>query len=187
MKRVYSATILALSSLVLIFSVFLLSCAEAEKATTVSTTKNLRAPAYPLITIDPYTSAWSNTDQLFDGPVRHWTGKRHGLIGAIRVDGQVYRFLGKEELPRQAIVPMANQGAWDARFTTGKPAAGWEKPEFNDTKWQAGKGAFGTEGMPDRITPWETSDIWVRREFTLDANLSDLPLYIIYSHDDNFE
>ena len=24
----------------------------------------LRAPAYPLVTIDPYTSAWSTTDNL---------------------------------------------------------------------------------------------------------------------------
>lgn len=172
-----------------LLSLFLLaSCAETKKATpVVTTTKNLRAPAYPLVTIDPYTSAWSTTDQLYDDVVHHWTGKRHGLIGAIRVDGQVYRFLGKEELPRKAIVPMANMGAWDCIFTNTKPASGWEKPEFNASKWSAGKGAFGTEGMPDLATPWLTSHIWVRREFTLDASLPNLPLYIIYSHDDNFE
>lgn len=26
----------------------------------------LRAPAYPLVTIDPYTSAWSTTNNLYD-------------------------------------------------------------------------------------------------------------------------
>lgn len=31
----------------------------------------LRAPAYPLVTIDPYTSAWSTTDNLYDSPVKH--------------------------------------------------------------------------------------------------------------------
>jgi hypothetical protein len=172
-----------------LLSLFLLaSCSETKKTTpVVARTKNLRAPAYPLVTIDPYTSAWSTADHLYDDVVRHWTGKRHGLIGAIRVDGQVYRFLGKEELPRKAIVPMANNGAWGAVYTNAKPASGWEKPEFNASKWTAGKGAFGTEGMPDLATPWLTPDIWVRREFTLDANLPDLPLYIIYSHDDNFE
>ena len=36
---------------------------------------NLRASAYPLITIDPYTSGWSFGDNLYDGPVKHWTGK----------------------------------------------------------------------------------------------------------------
>jgi hypothetical protein len=59
-------------------------------------TTTLRTPAYPLITIDTYTSAWSATDNLYDGPIRHWTGKVHSLIGAVRVDGDVYRFLGKK-------------------------------------------------------------------------------------------
>jgi L-glutaminase (EC 3.5.1.2) len=39
----------------------------------------LRAPAYPLVTIDPYTSAWSMTDNLYDGAVKHWTGKTFRL------------------------------------------------------------------------------------------------------------
>ena len=30
----------------------------------------LRAPAYPLITIDPYTSAWSMANNLYDKPVK---------------------------------------------------------------------------------------------------------------------
>ena len=41
----------------------------------------LRAPAYPLVTIDPYTSAWSTTDNLYDSPVKHWTGKDFSLLG----------------------------------------------------------------------------------------------------------
>ncbi|MFA5330561.1 MAG: DUF4965 domain-containing protein [Prolixibacteraceae bacterium] len=169
-------------------SLFLLaSCAETKKTTPVIFTKNLRAPAYPLVTVDPYFSAWSETDNLYDDAVRHWTGKRDGLIGALRVDGQIYRFMGKEELPRQAILPMAAQGPWDCSFVLTKPASDWEKPDFNSSAWKAGKGAFGTSGMPDLATPWETQDIWVRREFTLDSTLTDAPLYLIYSHDDNFE
>lgn len=188
MKNVRLTTVLASLSIIPILGMLLFaSCTEPKPATSVSTTQNLRAPAYPLVTIDPYTSAWSNADKLFDDPIRHWTGKRHGLIGAIRVDGQVYRFLGKEELPRKAIVPTANFGAWDCLYTNTKPSSGWEKPEFNASKWLAGKGAFGTEGMPDLATPWLTPDIWVRREFTLDSDVADLPLYLIYSHDDNFE
>ena len=35
---------------------------------------NLRVPAYPLVTIDPYISAWSHTDKLYEDEVRHWTG-----------------------------------------------------------------------------------------------------------------
>ena len=121
-----------ISFYVVLLSLFLLtSCAETKKTTPVTMTKNMRAPAYPLVTIDPYTSAWSEADHLYDDAIRHWTGKRHGLIGAIRVDGQVYRFLGKEELPRKAVLPMANQGAWDGVFSLSQPANGWEKPDFN--------------------------------------------------------
>jgi hypothetical protein len=171
-----------------LLNIFLLeSCAETRQKLPIAMTKNMRAPAYPLVTIDPYTSAWSEADHLYDDVIRHWTGKRNGLIGAIRVDGQVYRFLGKEELPRKPILPMANQGAWDCNYLLTKPSDGWEKTEFNASKWLAGKGAFGTEGMPDLATPWKTPDIWVRREFKIDANLPAAPLYLIYSHDDNFE
>ena len=54
----------------------------------------LRAPAYPLITIDPYTSAWSPTDNLYDSQVMHWTEKKFPFVGTLRVDGQLYRFMG---------------------------------------------------------------------------------------------
>jgi len=171
----------------LILNLFLFaSCAQTQK-TPVIVTKNLRAPAYPLVTIDPYMSAWSETDHLYDDAVRHWTGKRQGLIGALRVDGQVYRFMGKEELPRKTILRMANQGAWDCNYQLITPASGWEKPGFNASKWTAGKGAFGTAGVPNLATPWETQDIWVRREFTIDSTFTEAPAYLIYSHDDNFE
>ncbi len=174
---------------VIIFLLLLLSaCSETKSPEQLlSVTKNLRAPAYPLITIDPYTSAWSETTNLYDDAVRHWTGKRFGLIGALRVDGRVYRFLGKEEIPRTPILPMADQAAWDGKYLVKKPAEGWEKPQFDASKWKAGKGAFGSVGMPVMATLWETGEIWVRREFALNNSLPDVPLYLIYSHDENFE
>ena len=55
----------------------------------------LRAPAYPLVTIDPFTCAWSAADNLYDAPVTHWTGAEHHLLGAVTVDGESYRFLGQ--------------------------------------------------------------------------------------------
>ncbi len=146
-----------------------------------------RAPAYPLVTIDPYTSAWSASDQLFDSPVKHWTGRNHSLIGAVRVDGKTYRFLGKEEFALQAVLPNAKTEAWDGKYVIKEPSKGWEKPGFKDASWKTGKAGFGTPNTFDTHTPWETKEIWVRREFTLPAVDPNTELYLIYAHDDDFE
>lgn len=50
----------------------------------------LRAPSYPLITIDPYTSIWSFADRLNEDATRHWTGKEQGLLGVIELNGVSY-------------------------------------------------------------------------------------------------
>jgi hypothetical protein len=157
-----------------------------------SSAVSLRAPAYPLITIDPYTSAWSMADHLYDAPVRHWTGKVHSLIGAIRVDGEVYRFLGKEELPLKPVVPMASDVAWEGLYTYKTPPAGWEQTTFDSRSWTSGKAAFGSSGMKAVNTVWNNKDrnnkeIWVRREFIIPNAAPDSDLFLIYSHDDDFE
>ncbi len=143
--------------------------AQKEQAQNEETGQEFRAPAYPLITIDPYTSAWSTSDNLFDTPVKHWTGQNHSLIGAVRVDGQTYRFLGKEEIPLQSVLPSAKYEAWDGKFVTKAPAKGWEKTDFSDASWQSGKAGFGTPNTFETKTPWQTKEIWVRRAFTLPA------------------
>ncbi|MFV0377182.1 MAG: glutaminase domain-containing protein [Mangrovibacterium sp.] len=171
----------------LCMSQFNLSCTVSGEKLIQSQTTELRAPAYPLITIDPYTCAWSETDNLYDSPVRHWTGKTHSLIGALRVDGQTYRFLGKEDIPLKTLLPMANEGAWNAQYSLTKPVSGWEQLEFDAKKWETAKAAFGTPGMQFVGTDWKTPEIWVRREFSLPELKNGAKLYLVYSHDDDFE
>ena len=60
----------------------------------------LRAPAVPLITIDPYFSIWSMNDKLNDDVTHHWTGKQQRLTGILEIDGEYSCFMGQSEYNR---------------------------------------------------------------------------------------
>ena len=107
---------LKLSTLFLGAAAMLSSCGAPQDVK--SEKSEMRAPAYPLVMIDPYTSAWSFTDNLYDGPVKHWTGKDFPFLGVAKVDGQIYRFMGTEELELLPLVKTSEQGRWTAKYTT---------------------------------------------------------------------
>ena len=54
----------------------------------------LRAPAYPLITVDPYFSVWSQADKLTDTATTHWTGKPNTINGIATIDGKQVGIIG---------------------------------------------------------------------------------------------
>ena len=146
----------------------------------------LRAPAYPLVSIDPYTSAWSFTDNLYDGSVKHWSGKDFPLIGVAKVDGQTYRFMGTEELELRPLVKTSEQGNWTGKYTIQQPADGWQNVGFNDAAWKEGEGAFGTmENEHVAKTQWGEEFIWVRRVADIQEDLTGKNVYLEYSHDDD--
>lgn len=159
--------------------------AVAACGTDTSVVKNsLRAPAYPLVSIDPYTSAWSASDELYGSSVQHWTGKEFPLIGALKVDGEVYRFMGIEDTDLLTLVPVAQEGEWTGRYTETEPKGDWTAADYNDRKWSEGKGSFGTPDEKYAQTLWESRNIWVRREIELPRDVAERQVYLYYSNDD---
>lgn len=84
------------------------------------------------------------------------------------------------------VVPTARaaQAMW--RYTLRQPASDWTKPGFDDSAWKEGPGGFGTEGTPGAVigTKWNTTNIWLRREFTLpERPLKQPRLLLIYDED----
>ena len=147
----------------------------------------VRASAYPLITIDPYTSAWSASDNLYDTNVQHWTGREFPFVGILTVDGQPYRFMGDRIVSLKTLVPTGVQEAWPCRYTEIRPVGDWTSPDYKAAfLWRDGIGSFGCmEPDVDFRTEWTSPRIWVRREFDLQEPLEGCDVYLEYSHDDD--
>lgn len=144
-----------------------------------------KAPAYPLVTHDPYFSIWSFSDQLNESTTKHWTGTDHSLLGYVSVDGNLYKFLGAAPKKMQPLLPNSDLVAYECKFTETKPDGNWQLPSFDDAGWQNGKGMFGSKNM-DAATEWNSKEIWFRRSFTVtEKNFNQLLLTLKY--DDNIK
>jgi len=135
------------------------------------------APAYPLITHDPYFSIWSTTDELAASPTKHWTGASQSLLGWIRVDGKIYRFMGEKEKMFKTLVPAADEVAYAAISTETAPGDEWMKPGVNVSNWTKSKAPY---------TAWKSRELWVRRLFNIDAAHAG-KLFLKLKHDDDVE
>ena len=144
-----------------------------------------KAPAFPLITHDPNFSIWSTTDELTASPTKHWTGADHSLIGMLKVDGEVYRFMGNVGKVFKTIVPAGDEVNYEAAYTEDKPAEGWMNTDFDDSQWKKGIAPFGDNESIVK-TKWLSKNIWMRRKFAIsDLNLNNL--FLKLSHDDDVE
>ena len=83
----------------LILFLLFLSCFSLSAQVT-----GFRAPAYPLVTHDPYFSIWSTDEVPTRCETTHWTNKPMPIHIMVKLDGKAYRLMGKSP----AFVPAAN-------------------------------------------------------------------------------
>ena len=163
-----------------LFSIFAAAAILAACTNDVRVIENtLRAPAYPLVTIDPFTSAWSASDRLFDAPVTHWTGAEHNLIGVLTVDGVPYRFLGKQSPRNRFIARASDKTGWPATYILSRPSGRWMERDYDDSSWTVGEGAFGSPSKRPMIhTDWDGPEVWVRRTVQFDEPFAGRDMYL---------
>ena len=68
-------------------------------------------------------------------------------------------------LPRRVPLPTGEHAGQVWRYTMETPGTNWIQADFNEAGWKTGAGGFGG---PAARTVWETNDLWLRRDFTLD-------------------
>jgi hypothetical protein len=103
------------------------------------------------------------------------------LIPAVHLEVPDYKYT--------VVVPTSQKDAQTWKYTLQDPGPDWMKKDFDDSKWQEGRGGFGMEVPNHGVvgTPWSTPHIWLRRHFNpgaLSASQID-SLGITDYHDDD--
>ncbi len=84
------------------------------------------------------------------------------------------------------IVPSSWRDGQLWRVTETAPPNNWFQSDYDDSGWRSALGGFGTKDTPGSIvrTPWNTHDLWLRRQFELPSRALQHPHFRIHHDDD---
>ncbi|HOD81484.1 MAG TPA: hypothetical protein PKG77_08660, partial [Phycisphaerae bacterium] len=90
------------------------------------------------------------------------------------------------------LIPTSQDVPQTWRYTMQKPPENWTQPDFDSSGWSEGPGGFGATAAyivypgAKIQTDWQTSDIWLIREFTL-SRLPSGRVGALICHDEDTE
>ena len=86
------------------------------------------------------------------------------------------------------VVPTARTKKLVWKYSLEQPANNWTSVGFDDNAWKQGPAGFASEGTPSAVvgTQWTSSDIWIRRSFTV-PNVDVSKLKLLVYHDEDAE
>ena len=108
------------------------------------------------------------------------------LSAAIKIYFREQNYEYIDEKAVAMILPSAEEKPSVWKYTTKEPARNWAEESFSDAEWKSGPSVFGGKNAGSHIkTEWSTSDIWLRKEFTLDEIPAEPVLKVL--HDEDYE
>lgn len=98
-------------------------------------------------------------------------------------------FAGATVQPGWKVLVGANPDGEEARpwrYTTEPPPEGWMEPDFDDSAWAEGLGAFGQKGGREHLirTPWSRNTIALRQELTFEPPAEGKAVLVIQYDND---
>jgi CubicO group peptidase (beta-lactamase class C family) len=139
----------------------------------------LVSPSYATPSLNPNTTYYWRVDE------KNSAGTTKGKVWSFTTGATVDNRAAMDEyfpLPTAYVMTPGDVGAATWRYTFTAPSSTWTSPSFKDSAWSegnAGFGAFNDAPGDDVKTSWTTSDIWMRRTFTLAK--SDLPKVVLWA------
>jgi beta-galactosidase/beta-glucuronidase len=96
-----------------------------------------------------------------------------------RLHERLYRDVPKAQI----LLEDSEHSRQQWRYTLKQPDGEWAAVEYNDQAWQLGDAPFASQADAYITlgTKWDSSDVWLRRTFTLGRPIADLRLKVYYN------